>query len=92
MERLTRPLLAITRHVESLSDISGNRKLIEVSSGDEIGTLGTAFNIMVTTLDRQQKALMESEGNFRALADNAYDGMQIIIGRGTFAYSNRRAA
>ncbi len=92
MARLTRPLLAITRHVESLSDTSGARQLIEISSGDEIGTLGTAFNIMVTTLDRQQQALRESESNFRALADNAYDGMQIIVERETFAYSNRRAA
>jgi len=92
MERLTRPLLAITRHVESLADKSGDKKLIEISSEDEIGTLGKAFNSMVTALDRQQHALRESESNFRALADNANDGMQIIIGGNSFAYTNRRAA
>jgi diguanylate cyclase (GGDEF)-like protein/PAS domain S-box-containing protein len=92
MERLTGPLIAMTRHIESLADRSGSEQLIEITAGDEIGTLGTAFNQMTTTLHRQQHALKESERNFRALADNANDGMQIIIDKTTFAYANSRAA
>ncbi|NVN99993.1 MAG: EAL domain-containing protein [Geobacteraceae bacterium] len=92
MRHLTKPLLAITRHVESLAVNPELQQLIEISTGDEIETLGKAFNSMVITLEQQQRALRESESNFRALADNANDGMLIIIGRKSFAYVNRRAA
>ncbi len=92
MRHLTKPLLTITSHVESLAVNPELQQLIEISTGDEIETLGKAFNSMVKTLEQQQRALRESESNFRALADNANDGMLIIVDRKTFAYANRRAA
>jgi diguanylate cyclase (GGDEF)-like protein/PAS domain S-box-containing protein len=92
MHHLTAPLRTVTRHVESLTEKSGTDRLVTVEWHDEIGTLANAFNTMVTTIDLHQKALRESELNFRALADNANDGMQIIINRSTFAYTNRHAA
>ncbi|HUV06308.1 MAG TPA: ATP-binding protein, partial [Spirochaetia bacterium] len=51
---------------------------------DEIGSLGDSFNRM---LDSIKKA----EGNFRALADNASDGIFILIGESSLNYVNRRA-
>ncbi|WP_432822307.1 bifunctional diguanylate cyclase/phosphodiesterase [Trichloromonas sp.] len=92
MHGLTAPLLTIARHVSALPELSGEQKLIRISSQDEIGTLAEAFNQMVSTLDRQQAALQESEINFRALADNANDGMLIIDELGDCVYANRRVA
>ena len=37
-------------------------------------------------------ALRESESNFRALAENANDGIILIAGKGNFVYANRRFA
>ena len=39
-----------------------------------------------------QKALEESEQNFRALAENANDGILIITGEGIHIYANKKAA
>jgi diguanylate cyclase (GGDEF)-like protein/PAS domain S-box-containing protein len=91
MQLLTKPLLAITEHVESLPDKPGERGMIAIDSCDEIGTLATAFNKMMCKIDHQQEVLRESEINFRAMADNANDGMHIIDTQRRFAYSNSRA-
>ncbi|KAF0216058.1 MAG: PAS/PAC sensor-containing diguanylate [Geobacteraceae bacterium] len=92
MKRLTAPLLAFAGHVETLPEKSGAQKLIAIDSKDEIGTLARAFNQMVATLDRQQAALLESETNFRALADNANVGILISTSNGRHLYANRQAA
>jgi PAS domain S-box-containing protein len=39
-----------------------------------------------------EKALRESEENFRALAENANDGILIAVGEGEHAYANKHAA
>lgn len=39
-----------------------------------------------------REALRESEGNFRALAENARDGIMISAGEGTYVYANARAS
>jgi PAS domain S-box-containing protein len=39
-----------------------------------------------------ENALRESETNFRAIAENANDGILIAIQRGEYVYSNRRAS
>jgi len=41
---------------------------------------------------RTREALKESEGNFRALAENARDGIMISAGEGTYVYANARAS
>ncbi len=92
MNRLTSPLLAITRHVQALPQKSGSDKIITIGTDDEIGTLAEAFNDMVSTLDRQREALQESELNFRALADNANDALLIISRTGEYIYANRQAS
>jgi len=47
---------------------------------------------MVTALDKKRAALLESENNFRSLAETASDGMLVITGSGSFAYCNYHAA
>ncbi len=59
MQRLTAPLLAMTRHVEGMAQKEGKDKLIAVDSHDEIGTLARAFNEMVRELETHQQILEE---------------------------------
>jgi signal transduction histidine kinase len=54
MNLLTRPLLTFTRHVESIQAKHGEDRLFPIASSDEIGKLTSAFNTMVTDLDRHQ--------------------------------------
>ena len=46
----------------------------------------------VTQRIRAEQTLRESELNFRALAENAGDGIVILTGDGSVAYANRRAS
>ena len=64
MKRFTGPLMAVTRHVETLPAACGLQRLPVIDSGDEIATLAQAFNRMVTNLESQQAALRESEEKF----------------------------
>ncbi len=64
MKRLTAPLAAFTRHVESLPASFGSHNLLEIKSGDEIGVMAQTFNRMVTTLEAQQAA---NESRLRTL-------------------------
>jgi PAS domain S-box-containing protein len=70
MRGLTAPLMAITRHVQSLQGKSGREKLIDMDRGDEIGTLAHAFNDMITALGMQQDALRESNRRFHETLEN----------------------
>jgi len=70
MRRLTAPLMAITGHVRSIQENSGGEKLISMDRGDEIGTLALAFNDMITAIEMQQDALLESKRRFRETLEN----------------------
>ena len=78
MKRLTKPLLAFTRHVEVLPEKKGEEKLVAVDSSDEIGTLARAFNDMLRELERQQEALRESEERYKAVFQNSYTVMMLL--------------
>lgn len=78
MKRLTEPLLAFTRHVEGLSEKSGEQKLIAIDSSDEIGTLATAFNAVLCELERQQEALREGEERYKAIFQNNHTVMMLM--------------
>jgi len=86
------PLSLFTRHVETLAESGNEEKMFHVKGVNEIATLAMAFNSMVVALDSEHDALLESENNFKALAENAHEGMLIVAGFGTIRYFNRQAA
>lgn len=92
MKRFTNPLLAITRHVQTLPSNLENYQALGLKSSDEIGALGQAFDSMATSLAIKERALQGSELNFRALAENANDGMLIAEKDGAIVYVNERIA
>jgi PAS domain S-box-containing protein len=57
---------------------------VKVQSRDEIGSLARSFNRMVESIGR-------AESSFRALAEDAQDGI-IVFSDDTAVYANRRAA
>ncbi len=71
MKRLTAPLAAVTRQVETMEGL--NR--LDYRSLDEIGTLVAAFNRMVTAQERQQEALRESH----ALLQNTFASLNEAV-------------
>jgi len=77
IKRLTYPLVVFTRHVKELPGKSGSDRLLEIGTGDEIGTLSQAFNRMVEELDRRQETLRQSEEQYRAIYDSANDAIFI---------------
>lgn len=60
MQRLTVPLRAMTRHVESLAEKAGDDRFIRSTTGDEIGTLGNAFDDMLVQLDAKEQNLRDA--------------------------------
>ena len=89
LKRMTSQLTFITQQVAAFPENKGEQKRIEIYSGDEIGVLAHTFNTMLEKLERKRQALEESEVNFRALADNANDGILIIVDDGGVRYANR---
>ena len=61
MGRLSAPLLRFTDHVRGFNAGSKELKPVRICSGDEIDTLGQAFNEMLADLDRQNNAIQEQK-------------------------------
>ena len=54
------------------------------------GQVATIFTD-VTRWIQTEEALRESENNFRAIAENAYDGILVLNEQATYVFANRRA-
>jgi PAS domain S-box-containing protein len=80
---LIQPLQALHRGMERAN--SGDLEAsITPQFNDEIGALTLYFNRML-------QSIRKAEANFRALADNARDGILIVLEQGRIAYTNRSA-
>ena len=77
------PLRALSRGMRQVEggDLDA---AVSVQSRDEIGSLARSFNRMVESIGR-------AESSFRALAEDAQDGI-IVFSDDTAVYANRRAA
>lgn len=80
---LIRPLRALLAGVSRVA--AGDfRRTVGILTDDEIGSLARGYNQMVASLQSM-------EGNFRALAENAYDAILIVSQEGCVLYANSRA-
>ena len=92
MQRYMTSLDTITQYVGALPEHISNRTPLIIKSSDEIETLADAFNTMLDEIAQHQQILKESENNFKAIAENANDGIMVVDQRGRFLYANRGAA
>jgi PAS domain S-box-containing protein len=67
-----------------------NKVPLRDTEGNVVGVLGTYED--TTERKRAEEALRESEESFRALAENANDGILITTGDGRHVYANERTA
>jgi len=58
LNRLTDPIINLTRHVEELSHKTGKDRMFPLQGGDEVAGLGRTFNGLVLENDRQREALL----------------------------------
>jgi len=91
MNILTKPFLNFTKHVESISTKTGDDRLISIESTDEIARLATAFNKMVTDLDRQQAELLSSKEHLSVTLRSIADGVIVTDINSNLILMNRVA-
>jgi two-component system cell cycle sensor histidine kinase/response regulator CckA len=84
------PLTRLNAAVETIGS-SGNLDVkVEATAGgkDELSTLAATINRMLQALSRSQDELRRSEGHFRALIDNCFDGIVVLNCDGTVRYES----
>jgi PAS domain S-box-containing protein len=88
MRRMTLPLTTVTRQVEAMGEETGDLRMLNCGSSDEIGTLTAAFNRLIGRLHNQQETLRENEKKYRIVADNTYDWEFWLSPEPRFLYSS----
>jgi two-component system, cell cycle sensor histidine kinase and response regulator CckA len=89
LQRLTRPIVTITRQVEGMDVTAQLTPLADCTdSYSEIGTLRLAFNNLIETVQQQQLTLQQNEKKYRIVADNTYDWECWLSPERSFVYSS----
>ncbi len=91
MNSITRPLLAFTRHVQSMPEKTGAARLYQVRSHDEIGRLTQAFDAMVTSLDHQRDEIEAQRERLAVTLRSIADGVIVTDLEGRVVLINRAA-
>jgi PAS domain S-box-containing protein len=88
---LTRPMARLTRAARALGDGDFSRR-VAVHSGDELETLGRAFNQMAANIEASQAELAASEQRFRSFIDHVPDTIYVLdLATGNPLYFNRES-
>jgi diguanylate cyclase (GGDEF)-like protein/PAS domain S-box-containing protein len=88
MNALINPLLAFTRHVESIPGKEREARLMPVSSHDEIGRLTHAVNRMVADLGRRQGEIESQRERLAVTLGSIADGVIVTDTDGTVELIN----
>src|SRR5206468_9155689 len=105
LRRITTPLVELTGAAESIAAGDYARRAPESRRRDEIGRLGSAFNVMADHIEATHRgleaqvrertsaieALQSSEGHIRAIVDVAFDSFITIDEHGTITDFNAAA-
>ncbi|KAB0665168.1 PAS domain S-box protein [Oryzomonas japonica] len=87
LSRLTSPILALTRHVETLSTKTGADRLFPSVGDDEPAILAQAFNRLLKEADQQQEELAKREVLYRTVVDFSSEMVfWVAPDRGTMHY------
>ena len=70
MKHLTAPLLSFTRQIRELTVAKSARSLLNIKTGDEIGVLGEAFNLLLEELEGQKNELKKQLDFSQMLIDS----------------------
>jgi len=70
---MTAPLAELTRHVGQMTTKTGAERLFPESTLREVDELGTAFNRLITELDRQQEEIERREQIYRTVVEFSSD-------------------
>lgn len=71
--KITEPLTQFTRHVENLNNKTGKDRLYPESSVGEVDTLGTAFNNLITQIDKSHEEIEKREQIYRTVVEFSSD-------------------
>ena len=91
LQRQLQPLQISANTLTTMRDAGQSPAPLPVIRADEIGQLITAFNELLSTLQKRETALQESEERFRALHDGSFAGIA-IHDKGTILDSNQSLA
>jgi diguanylate cyclase (GGDEF)-like protein/PAS domain S-box-containing protein len=89
LRRQLQPLMHATRTLGVLAASEQPMQALPIVYQDEVGALFGSFNTLLETLSQRQQALQESEGRFRALADNAAALVWMADADGHCVYFNK---
>jgi len=70
MKHLTAPLLSFTRQIRDLTRGTSSQPRVTVTTGDEIGVLGEAFNLLLAELEGQKSELKKQLDFSQMLIDS----------------------
>lgn len=89
--QISRPILALAETASAVSDRGDYSVRAPRLGSDELGQLTDAFNLMLTQIQAQHDALMDSEGRVRAVIDSTLSAVVVIDAAGRIIDWNRRA-
>ncbi|MDJ0652981.1 MAG: ATP-binding protein [Xanthomonadales bacterium] len=89
---VSEPIVALTQAADTLKRGGGPVEIPDLDDSDEIGRLTRSFKEMLSELDHRERALKESEANFRMLTEQASDGILVLDSDDRLLKANRSAS